>query len=53
MAGGTNVGWQLFGTVLCGLVFAIPIILVYFIVKWIMSSVEKRKAKVIKDHTVV
>jgi len=53
MAGSTNFGWQLFGTFICGIVFALPIILGYFIVKGIMGAVENRKEKVEKDHTVI
>ncbi len=49
----TNFGWQLLGTVLVGVVFALPIIIGYYIVKGITSRVEKRKEKVVKDHTVV
>lgn len=53
MAGSTNIGWQLFGTLLCGLVFAIPIILGYFIVKWAIQKVEERKERVAKEKVVV
>ena len=53
MAGSTNFGWQLFGTILCGLIFAIPIILVYFIVRWAMGLGERRKKKQEKQQTVI
>lgn len=53
MAGSTNIGWQFFGTLLCGVVFALPIIIGYYVVKGLMGTVERRKAKVEKDHTVV
>ena len=49
----TNFGWQLFGTLLCGIVFALPIFLGYFIVRWINGAIEKRKEKVEKEHTVI
>lgn len=44
---------QLLGTVLCGFVFAIPIFVVFFIVRSIMKSVERRKAKIQKENTVI
>ncbi len=53
MAGNPTLGWAFFGTLLCGIVFALPIIIGYYIVQSIMSRVERRKEKVIKDHTVV
>ncbi len=53
MAGQPTLGWAFFGTLLCGIVFALPIIIGYYIVKGIMGTVERRKEKVEKDHTVV
>jgi len=49
----TNFGWQLLGTILVGVVFALPIIIGYYIVKGIMGGVERRKEKVAKGHTVI
>ncbi|MBN1330810.1 MAG: hypothetical protein JXA54_15160 [Candidatus Heimdallarchaeota archaeon] len=53
MAGSTSVGWQIIGTVCCGFVFAIPIMLGYLLVKAVMSGAEKRKEKLEKQQTVI
>ncbi|MFW9924172.1 MAG: hypothetical protein ACFFDW_12885 [Candidatus Thorarchaeota archaeon] len=49
----TGFGSQLLGTILCGFVFAIPIFIIYFIVKWVIGRIERRKARIVKEHTVV
>jgi len=46
-------GWQFFGTILCGLILAIPIALAYFIARAIQGRIEKRKERIIEEQTVV
>ncbi|MHA1122948.1 MAG: hypothetical protein ACTSUW_06665 [Candidatus Heimdallarchaeota archaeon] len=46
-------GWQFIGVILCGFVFAIPIAIAYYIAKAIQGRVEKRKEKVVEEHTVI
>jgi hypothetical protein len=46
-------GWQFFGTILCGLVLAIPIAVAYFIARFVQGRVEKRKEKIVEDQTVI
>jgi len=46
-------GWQFLGTILCGFFFAIPIALVYYIVRFVQGKVEKRRDRIEEDHTVV
>ncbi|HUT80509.1 MAG TPA: hypothetical protein VMZ29_04830 [Candidatus Bathyarchaeia archaeon] len=53
MAGSVSVGWQILGTVCCGFVLAIPIMLGYLVVKSIINSSEKRKEKIEKQQTVI
>ncbi len=49
----TSIGWAFFGTILFGVVFALPIIIGYFVAKGMKSSLERRKEKVAKDQTVI
>ena len=53
MANRTGFGWQFLGVILCGFVFTIPIALAYFIAKAIQGRVQKRKERIVEDHTVV
>jgi len=48
-----SAGWTFVGTICCGFVFAIPVILGYLLVRSIVRSVEKRKEKLAKQQTVV
>ncbi len=53
MADRLGFGWQFFGTLLCGLILAIPIALAYFLARFIQGRVERRKEKIIEEQTVV
>ncbi|MBK5113377.1 MAG: hypothetical protein KGD59_11965 [Candidatus Heimdallarchaeota archaeon] len=53
MADRLGFGWEFIGTILCGLIFAIPIGIAYFIVRFVQGRVEKRKEKDIDEHTVI
>ena len=53
MAGSPSVIWQILGTILCGLVFTIPVIIGYYIVSAIMGRIEKRKERLKKETTVI
>ncbi|MGC9780983.1 MAG: hypothetical protein HZR80_17195 [Candidatus Heimdallarchaeota archaeon] len=53
MAGSTNFGWQFLGTILCGFIFALPIVIGYYLVKFVIGRVEKGKEKREKEQTVI
>ena len=53
MAERLGFGWQFFGTILCGLILAIPIAVAYFIARFVQGRVEKRKEKIADEQTVV
>jgi hypothetical protein len=49
----TGGGMQFLGTILCGLILALPVILGYLLFVFIKRSVARRKEKVKKSHTVI
>jgi H+/gluconate symporter-like permease len=53
MLGKTGFGWQLLGTLLCGLVLTIPVILGYYFYKWVRQQVERHREKTEKEQMVV
>ena len=52
MADRTGAGWQILGTILCGFVFSLPFVIGFYIYKFIVGQVEKRKEKQAKKQTV-
>ncbi|MBD3190105.1 MAG: hypothetical protein GF308_05655 [Candidatus Heimdallarchaeota archaeon] len=39
----TGFGWQLFGTIICGLIFSIPFVIGYFVYRYVQRKIEERK----------
>ncbi|MHA1244948.1 MAG: hypothetical protein ACTSPT_05820 [Candidatus Heimdallarchaeota archaeon] len=49
----TGGGMQFLGTILCGFILALPVILGYLTYVFIKNSVARRKERVKKSHTVI
>jgi len=53
MAGTPTIGWALFGTFLFGLVLTIPVIIAFYLVRFVQNQIQKRKDRIEKETTVI
>lgn len=49
----TGGGMQFLGTILCGFILALPVMLGYLLYTFIKNTVARRKERVQKSHTVI
>ena len=53
MARRTGFGWTFLGTILCGFLFALPVVIGYLIYRSVQKRVEERKEKAKEKPSVV